>query len=106
MGAKLSRTTKNRKRVNGSGAYEGFETFYNAYPRKRARAAAMKAWDKLQPDLDLQGAILRAIEQQRGCEQWRRDNGAYIPHPATWLNGRRWEDVVAADRPAPQGLAI
>jgi hypothetical protein len=25
-------------------------------------------------------------------EQWRRDDGRFIPHPATWLNQRRWED--------------
>jgi hypothetical protein len=25
----------------------------------------------------------------------------FVPHPATWLNGRRWEDDVAAI--APQG---
>ena len=25
-------------------------------------------------------------------EQWRRENGQYIPNPATWLNQERWND--------------
>lgn len=27
-------------------------------------------------------------------EQWRKDNGQYIPNPATWLNQGRWDDVL------------
>jgi hypothetical protein len=29
---------------------------------------------------------------QRQSAQWQRDDGQFIPHPSTWLNGRRWED--------------
>ncbi len=27
-------------------------------------------------------------------EQWTKDDGTYIPHPATWLNQECWEDEV------------
>jgi hypothetical protein len=34
--------------------------------------------------------ILAAIARQRTWEQWREPR--FIPHPATWINGRRWTD--------------
>lgn len=73
-------------------AAEGFASFWQAYPRKVAKAAALKAWGKLRPDASLQAAILAGLQAAARSEQWTRDGGAYIPHPATWLNGRRWED--------------
>ena len=33
------------------------------------------------------------------CDQWNRDNGQFIPHPATWLNQRRWEDELTIQLP-------
>ncbi len=33
-----------------------------------------------------------ALDRQRDSAAWQRDGGAYIPFPASWLNGRRWED--------------
>ena len=38
--------------------------------------------------------MLAAIERQKQTAQWKENGGQYIPHPATWLNGRRWEDEV------------
>jgi hypothetical protein len=31
-----------------------------------------------------------SVSKQKSWQQWR---DGYIPHPATWLNGKRWEDV-------------
>jgi hypothetical protein len=36
--------------------------------------------------------MLAALAVHVASEQWRRDDGRFIPHPATWLNQRRWED--------------
>lgn len=71
---------------------EGFESFWSAYPKKTAKQQALKAWQKLSPDEKLTAAILSSLERQKKCDQWTKDNGRYIPYPATWLNGRRWED--------------
>ena len=68
---------------------DGFATFWHAYPKKVGKWAAEKAWSKLKPDLT---AVLQSIERARATEQWRKDGGQFIPHPATWLNQRRWED--------------
>lgn len=71
---------------------KGFDEFWKAYPRKQSKTAALKAFEKLKPDGELLGAMLSAIKRQVESDQWKRDGGQYIPHPSTWLNGRRWED--------------
>lgn len=82
----------------------GFLDFWRAYPRKESRDKAIKAWLRLAPDEELQRAILAALERHKRCPQWTKDNGQYIPHPTTWLNGRRWEDQpIANGAPSSNG---
>ena len=71
---------------------ESFNDFWKAYPKKVSKANALKAWKKLKPNNDLVRKILYALEKQKKSSQWQKDNGQFIPYPATWLNGRRWED--------------
>ena len=47
---------------------------------------------KVKPTADLFQRMLEAIKEQTASEQWKRDNGQYIPNPATWLNQGRWDD--------------
>lgn len=77
-----------------SAVADGFAAFWSAYPLKKAKATAEKAWQKLKPSADLQAAILSAIAAHKLSADWQRDAGKYIPHPTTWLNQRRWEDEV------------
>jgi hypothetical protein len=77
----------------------GFDAFWSAYPRKVAKQAALKAWAKLKPAPDLLSQMLKALEIQAASEQWRKDEGRFIPYPATWLNSRRWEDDLSAYQP-------
>ncbi len=79
----------------------GFAEFWSAWPRKVGKAQAEKAWTKLHPSDDLVAAILRAIAAQSRSPQWLKDGGQFIPHPATWLNGKRWEDETDAKTQAP-----
>ena len=78
----------------------GFADFWKAYPKKQGIGAAEKAWKKIKPSEQLLGAMLFAISKQKRSRQWRE---GYIPNPATWLNQRRWEDVV--DDAPPQTFA-
>lgn len=78
----------------------GFADFWKAYPKKQGIGAAEKAWKKIKPSEQLLGAMLFAISKQKRSRQWRE---GYIPNPATWLNQRRWEDVV--DDEPPQTFA-
>jgi len=70
----------------------GFVAFWEAYPRKVGKDAAAKAFAKRRPDHDLLVRMLEALAEQIESDQWRRDGGQYIPHPATWLNAGRWQD--------------
>ena len=36
--------------------------------------------------------IKTALVWQKKSGQWKKENGQYIPHPATYINQRRWED--------------
>lgn len=83
-----------RKKATAKEDYnlEGFDAFYAAYPRHEGKAAALKAWNKLKPDIVLQTKMGKALAAQKQSQQWLKNNGQYIPMPSTWLNGRRWED--------------
>jgi len=69
-----------------------FNIFYKAYPKRKARRDAERAWIKLNPDSSLTDSIMTALEKQKVSKDWLKDNGKFIPYPATWLNDRRWED--------------
>jgi hypothetical protein len=36
--------------------------------------------------------MVSSVKVWKNSQQWTKDNGQFIPMPATWLNGRRWED--------------
>ena len=71
---------------------ERFTAFWKAYPKKQGKKAAEKAFKKIKPSAALLETMLNAIGEQRASDQWRKDNGQYIPDPAKWLNQGRWED--------------
>jgi hypothetical protein len=72
-------------------AEETFARFWAVYPLKKAKGDAWKAWPKAikaaDPDVILAG-VGRYVAELRAT-------GAYTAYPATWLNGRRWEDEPA-----------
>ena len=71
-----------------------FQKFWAMYPKKVCKAAAEKAWKKLKVTDDLFTLIANGLSKQVASLDWTKDGGQYIPHPATWINGRRWEDEV------------
>jgi len=75
-----------QKSVKKQISSDKFDTFWKAYPKKRAKGEAEKAFAKINPDKELLAVILKAIEQAKMTRQWLENNGEYIPHPATWLN--------------------
>lgn len=69
-----------------------FDRFWAVYPRRVAKREAQKAWRQIDPDDALTERICAAVEQARQSDQWRRAEGRYVPHPATWLRRGGWED--------------
>ena len=79
-----------------------FLEFWTAYPRKVARQAALKAWHKLDPSDVLFLKLMDALKVAKKSTQWCKDGGGFIPHAATWLNGRRFDD----EQPAAPGKRL
>ena len=69
-----------------------FEEFWDGYPKKVGKGAAERAWAKIKPSEELLQKMLKAIEIQKQSFDWTKEGGQFIPYPATWLNGKRWED--------------
>jgi len=80
---------------------ESFEKFWQAYPKKVARKEALKSWQKLSPDQRLFDEIMSALEKHKSQDSWHKDNGRFIPNPATWLNAERWTDVLTDTQAEP-----
>ena len=76
-----------------------FDKFWACYPRHTAKQDAKRAFIKVSPDDALLETMLTAIQRQKQTDQW--SDPRYIPHPATWLNGRRWEDEASAPKQLP-----
>lgn len=80
-----------------------FERFWTAFPNKKGKPAALGKFRVLDPSEELLVRILAAIELQSRSQQWVKDDGQFIPNPATWLHNKRWEDDPAAYLPAGGG---
>lgn len=73
---------------SGGGKKDGFDRFWSIYPRKTAKAAARRSWASRQCE-SMSDAIIASVVRQKGWRGWQE---GYVPHPASWLNGARWED--------------
>jgi len=73
---------------------EGFILFWNKYPKKINKHTAKKSFEKLKPGSKLLKVILESVAKFKETKEWKKDNGQFIPYPATWLNNKRWEDEV------------
>lgn len=79
---------------------DGFSEFWKTYPRKVARANAEKAYLSALKGGSTHGEIMAGLA--RYVPIWAHTEVAYIPHAATWLNGKRWNDEQDPDGPKPK----
>ena len=49
------------------------EEFWEAYPKKRAKEAAKRAWKKVAPDATLVETIVAVLPDWKASEEWQRD---------------------------------
>jgi uncharacterized protein YdaU (DUF1376 family) len=85
--------TNNHKPITNNQEYiDRFDIFWKQYPRKVAKPNALKSWLKIKPDDLVLKKMLDAINQQ----QLPSKEIQFVPHPATWLNAKRWEDEITA----------
>lgn len=75
-----------------------FNEFWDAYPRKQAKAAAFKSWlvaiRKAEPTAIIQAAKRYADDPNRVDQ--------FTAHASTWLNQGRWEDAPLPSRINPK----
>lgn len=75
-------------------APRAFDRFWEAYPKKKNKIDAQKAFKKVKVPLQ---TLLDAIERQKQSPQWKKDSGQFVPYPAAWLNRGAWEDETEAE---------
>jgi predicted transcriptional regulator len=80
---------------------EAFETFWLLYPKRIAKADALKAWNKAikKKTADELIALTKAYSESKLPDM------TYIPYPASWLNKGLYE-AVENDKPAPASKPI
>lgn len=89
-----------------------FEDFWAAYPRKTAKVQAIKAWNRAINNRGVKPEVIMAGAQRYRDWLGQRTDKVWRPEPchaATWLNGDRWDDVLAPEthpRPSygPRGV--
>lgn len=81
-----------------------FAAFWGLYPRKLVKLRAERAWRRLNGE-DRARAVRGAVVWARAWEAVPADFRGTCPHPASWLNARRWEDP-AADVEATAARAL
>lgn len=69
-----------------------FDRFWKAYPKRKSKGRAERAFKKINPDEPLLAMMIATIERAKTSEDWIKEGGQYIPYPEKWLNGRSWED--------------
>ena len=70
-----------------------FIRFWGEYPRKQKRK---RAWEKFwkQKCHQKMDRIMKALAQQKQTEQWRKEEGRFVPLASTWIFNEQWEDEV------------
>ncbi len=92
-----SSSSKREKKTSKNaqpGPDDRFDRFWKAYPQKKSKGYAQKAFLKLNPSEQLMDIMLDAIERAKTSRDWKKESGQFIPYPASWLNAKGWEDEI------------
>jgi len=76
-----------------------FDAFWGGYPRKVGKTKALKVWVRLSKTD--RAAALQALSEHVSMWRVRQVAAEFIPHPTSWLNGRRWEDELPVQQVVP-----
>jgi len=91
-GAKSESESKPESKAKSETEPTGFDGFWKRYPNRKAKAGALKAWNRIKPSPATIVAIHEALDWQVRSQSWTKDLGQFVPLGQTYLNGRRWED--------------
>jgi hypothetical protein len=71
----------------------GFDRFWAAWPkhpRKGGKVACLAKWGKTYCETQAD-QIVTHVEWMKTTEQWKKNDGAFIPAPLVYLNQQRWD---------------
>ena len=70
-----------------------FDKWWDKYPRKVEKYKAATLFSKIMNEVEFD-TLIEATE--KFAEAVKDKEKKFIPHPTTWLNGRRWNDPIEA----------
>ena len=80
-----------------------FSAFWRAYPRKKSKGDAHKAWLQTKSRRPNLSVILKALVVLKESDDWLKDGGQWVPYPATWIRAWGLNDVADDDKAAVIG---
>jgi hypothetical protein len=87
--------SRKQAKIDGDDLQKGFEEFWAEYPKKKGKVEALKSWMRIKPNEKLRKIIIGAVVIAKSQDfDWIREGGKFIPYPATYLNGERWNDEI------------
>jgi len=81
---------------------EAFTVWYAAYPKKKAKGDAIKAWAQTKKDRIELTAMLEILNAQCSSKDWQKAEGEFIPYPATYLRRLQFLDEMEVQLPEDQ----
>lgn len=78
-----------------------FAEFWTAYPRKKNKIDAQKAWKQIHQTRgeSIFEEIMAGLQRAVTSPDWTKNGGQYIPHPASWLRAGGWMDETGTTSP-------
>ena len=73
-----------------------FDIFWAIYPKKKKKEDARKAFAVLVKNNNFPevSVLVEAVKAQKNTNDWKKEGGQFIPHPATWLRSGSWQDEI------------
>jgi DNA-binding transcriptional MocR family regulator len=91
--------TKEQQPIKNKQENISFDKFWELYPKKVAKADALKAWNKAIKSKTAE----RLLELTKAYAEGKLPDQTYIPYPASWLNKELYESVELAEaKPLPK----
>ena len=81
-------------------ALSDFDQFWAAYPKKKKVNDARKAWKTTAKERPPLPKVLAALPAAHASLDWTKEDGQFIPYPASWLRAGQWADVPTETKPS------
>jgi hypothetical protein len=76
---------------------EGFNRFWDAFPKKTKKIEASEEWFKLKPSIQLMDQIISKVISFKESKEWKKDDGVFVPNPKSFIKNKRWLDEIKVE---------